>query len=232
MNDLDALLNQYSQPTKSNTKENINTQPQQPAQKSTKTSGGFLFDDLPPQKAQAPKIPLPTLPKYEVDNRKPNPPLFANTEQRRTTNYKPPAKSSVDQSFDIDAILQGRSIQPQQQPSKPLHSFGPAKNSASSRKDSALSDWFNDDHSTNKTHTQKYSTNMMSKPAMNMNPDDFFSSQDQNENKPPVSNTKTSAKQYYLGNSRYKPGMNSLLFTIQNPIETCSRHQSTTNSTS
>jgi hypothetical protein len=201
MNDIDALLEQYDPLTKSNTKANANTQQQQQqSQKATKQPAGIFFDDLPQQKSQQPKLP-----KYEPDSRKGNLPLFANTEQRRTTNFKQPTKSSVDQSFDIDAILQGRSIQPQQ-PSKPFHSIGPAKNSASSRKDSGLSDWLNDDHLTNKTHTQKVNTNMMSKPAMNLNPDDFFSSQDQNENKPPVSTTKASAKQYYMGNSRYKPG--------------------------
>lgn len=209
MNDIDALLKQYEQPAKSNTKENVNTQQQQ---KSTKQSGGFLFDDFPQQKPQQPKFPLP---KYDSDNRKGNMPLFSHNEQRRTTNIKQSTNSSVDQSLDIDAILQGRSIQPQQPP-KHFHSMGPAKNSASSssRKDSELSDWLNDDHLTSKTHTQKVTTNVMSKPAINLNPDDFFSSQDQNENKPPVSTTKASAKQYYMGNSRYKPGKNFFCFII------------------
>jgi hypothetical protein len=211
MNDLDALLNQYDQPTKSNIKENVNTQQQQ--QKSTKQSGGFFFDNPP----QQPKLPLPSLSKYDStpsDNRKGNIPLFSNSnlnsEPRRTSILKqPPKPSSVEQSFDIDAILQGRAIQPQQS-SKHFHPIAPAKNSASSRKDSDISDWLNDDHITTKTHTQKLTTNVLGKPAINLNPDDFFSNsnnnRDQNETKPPFSTTKTSAKQYYLGNSRYKPG--------------------------
>jgi len=212
MNDLDALLKQYEHPNKSNIKENVNTQ----QQKSTKQSGGF-FNDNPQQQ----KVLLPSLSKYDTntsDNRKGNIPLFSNTnvnsEPRRTSILKQPPKPSVDQSFDIDAILQGRSIHPQQQqPKQPFnHHVGPAKNSASSRKDSDLSDWLNDDHMTTKTHTQKVTTNALGKPAIGLNPDDFFSNtnnnRDQNETKPPFSTTKTSAKQYYLGSSRYKPGMN------------------------
>src|ERR1700734_3025153 len=46
MNDLDALLKQFEQPTKSTIKENVNIQQQQ---KSTKQPGGFSFDNSPPQ---------------------------------------------------------------------------------------------------------------------------------------------------------------------------------------
>ena len=120
----------------------------------------------------------------------------------------------MDQSFDIDAILQGRSIQPQQ-PSKLLHPMAPAKNAAlsSAKKDNDLSDWLNDDHLISKTHTQKVTTTVVNKPPIDFNPDDFFSNtnnnnREQNENKAPYPPTKTSAKQYYLGNSRYKPGIN------------------------
>ena len=153
-------------------------------------------------------MPLPFQPKYETNTRQGNIPLFSGSEQRRTSQLKQPSKPAVDQSFDLDDILQGRSIQPQQ-PTKPFHALAPAKNSASSsRKDSGISDWFHNDHGTSKTHTQKVTTNAMNKPAINLNPDDFFSSRDQNENKAPFATTKASAKQYYLGSSRYKPGKN------------------------
>jgi hypothetical protein len=215
MNDLDELLKQYEHPNKSNIKENVNTQ----QQKSTKQSGGFFYDN--PQQQQQQKLPLPSLSKYDTntsDNRKGNIPLFSNTninseQPRRTSILKQPPKPSVDQSFDIDAILQGRSIHPQQQSKQPFHHHvGPTKNSASSRKDSDPSDWLNDDHITTKTHTQKVTTNIVGKPAIGLNPDEFFSNtnnnRDQNEIKPPFSTTKTSAKQYYMTSSRYKPGMN------------------------
>jgi hypothetical protein len=194
MNDLDALLKEFEQPNKSSIKENAHTQPQ----KSTKPSGGFPFDNPPQQQ----KFPAPS------DNRKGNIPLFTNTnvntEQRRTSILKQPPKPAVDQSFDIDAILQGRSIQPQQ-PSKFFNQLAPAKNSASSgRRDSW--DWLNDDRTTTKTNTQKVTTHVTGKPAIDLNPDEFFSNASNNESRAPYSTTKTSAKQYYLGNARYKPG--------------------------
>jgi hypothetical protein len=209
MNDLDALLKEFEQPAKSNIKENVNTQQQKP----TKQSGGFLFDNPQQQKA-----PIPSLSKYDTpasDNRKGNIPLFSNSEQRRTSILKQPQpKPSFDQSFDIDAILQGRSIQPQQ-PSKFLNPIGPAKNSASSSRRDSLSDWLNDERTTaTKAHPQKVTTttNVLSRPAIDLNPDDFFSNasnynnRDQSATKAPLSTTKTSAKQYYMGSSRYKPG--------------------------
>jgi hypothetical protein len=197
MHDLDALLKEYEQPKKSNIKENL---PQQQ------------------------KLPIPNLsafPKHDLsvsDNRKGNIPNFSYaTEQRRPSILKQPPKPSVDQSFDIDTILQGRSIQPQP-PSKILHPIAPAKNSASSVRRDSLSDWLNEDRATTKNYPnqpssnlfpQKVTTNMPGKPAIDLNPDDFFSNtnnRDQSAAKGPFSTTKTSAKQYYLGNSRYKPG--------------------------
>jgi hypothetical protein len=209
MDDLDALLKQFEQPTKSNIKENTNAQ----QQKSIKPSGGFLSDN--PQQPPPSKFPLPSLSKYDTDNRKGNIPLFS--EQRRTSNLKQPPKPSIDQSFDIDTILQGRSILPQQPPQKLFHPMAPAKNSVPSpRKDSGISDWLTDDYVTTKTNTQKVTTNVSGKPAIGLNPDDFFfntnNNRDQNENRAPFSTTKTSAKQYYLGNSRYKPGKIFLFF--------------------
>ena len=194
MNDLDALLKEFEQPTKSN------------ANKSNKQPSGFSYENSQPKKYD----PVP------LDNRKGNIPVFSstnpNSEQRRTSILKQPHKSSVDQSFDIDAFLQGRPIQPQQ-PSKPPHSIAPAKNSAASSRRDSLSDWLHDDRITTKTHAQKVTTNVVSKPAINLNPDDFFSNTNNNNNetKAPYSTTKTSAKQYYLGNSRYKPGKSFVL---------------------
>lgn len=193
------MLKQYDQPSKSNAK-------QQPSQKSHKPSAGeFSFNNPPPPQQQS-KHSVPTLPKYEPETRKANISLFSNAEQRRTFVQKPSAKPSVDQSFDIDTILQGRSIQPQQPP-KYSNPMPLAKNSAaSSRKDSDASDWLSNDFVAPKSQPPKITTNMMSKPPIALDPDDFFSNHDHNENKAPFSTTKTSAKQYYLGNSRYKPG--------------------------
>ncbi|CAF1360735.1 unnamed protein product, partial [Adineta steineri] len=138
-------------------------------------------------------------------------------EQHRTSNFKESAKPAVDQSFDIDAILQGRSIQPQQSGKGLLNPIGPSKNSASSatRRDS-LTDWLNEDRSTTKNQSSnlfsnKITTNVSTKPTTHLDPDDFFSnthSRDQSATRAPQSTTKSSAKQYYLGNSRYKPGIN------------------------
>ena len=202
MNDLDALLKEFEKP-----KENVNTQ---------QKSSGFLFENSQQQPQK--------LSKYDTsisDNRKGNIPLFSNTtmnsEQRRTSILKQQPKPVVEQSFDIDAILQGRAIQPQQ-PAKNLHPIAPAKNSASSTRGDSLTDWLNDEYTTAKTHTQKITTNKSTKPAIELNPDDFFSNasnnRDHNETKAPFSTTKPSAKQYYMGNSRYKPGKRSRFFVI------------------
>lgn len=196
MSDLDTLLKEFEQPKKSTMKDNS---------------------------SQQTKLPVPnmsTLPKHDFtvpDNRKgpiPNPNFSLSTESRRTTLIKQPVKSSVEQSFDIDSILQGRSIQPH--PSKNLHPAAPInKNSANSspRRDS-LTDWLNEDRSTNKNHPsqalslfpQKVATNASSKPAIELNSDDFFSNTNNRDTSATKVTTKTSAKQYYLGNSRYKPG--------------------------
>jgi hypothetical protein len=204
MNDLDALLKEFEQPTKSNIKENVHNTQQQ---KSTKQSSGYLFDNSQQQKLSKYDLPI-------SDNRKGNIPIFSNTnvnsEQRRTSILKQPPKPSIDQSFDIDAILQGRAIQP----SKPVHPIVPAKHSASSTGRDSLTDWLNDEQITTKTQTQKITTNKSNKPTIDLNPDDFFSNasnnnRDQNEMKAPFSTTKPSAKQYYMGNARYKPGKSS-----------------------
>jgi hypothetical protein len=198
MNDLDLLLKEFEQPKKSIIKEN---QPQQQ------------------------KLPVPNLskfPKYDFsnsDNRKgniPNPNFSLATEQRRISLLKQPVKPSVEQSFDIDTILQGHSIQPQQS-SKGSQPAALAKTSAVSTGGDSLTDWLNEDRSTTKNHpnqplnlfSQKVTTNVVGKPSLDLNPDDFFSNtnnQDQNTTKAPLATTKPSAKQYYLGNSRYKPG--------------------------
>ncbi|CAF1036459.1 unnamed protein product [Rotaria sp. Silwood1] len=213
LNDLDALLKEFEQPSKSNIKENTNNQ----QQKSTKQTSGFAFDNTQQQKPS-----VPSLPKYDLttsDNRKGTIPVFSksniNSENRHASILKHPHRPSVDQSFDIDAILQGRSIQPSQ-PSKFLSPIAPAKDSTSSPRKDSLTDWLNDDNLTKKITTQKTTTNVIGKPSMRLNPDDFFSNtnnntinnRDQSETKAPFSTTKPSAKQYYLGSTRYKPGIN------------------------
>ncbi|CAF3012775.1 unnamed protein product [Rotaria sp. Silwood2] len=213
LNDLDALLKEFEQPSRSNVKENITNQ----QQKSTKQNSGFAFDN-----SQQQKVSVPSLPKYDIttsDNRKGVIPVFSksnmNSENRHASILKHPPKPAVDQSFDIDAILQGRSIQPSQS-SKLAPPIAPAKDSSSSPRRDSLSDWLYDDNLPKKTNTQKTTTNVIGKPPMRLNPDDFFSNtsnnninnRDQNETKAPFSTSKPSAKQYYLGNSRYKPGIN------------------------
>ncbi|CAF4362200.1 unnamed protein product [Rotaria magnacalcarata] len=208
--DLDKLLKEFELPSKPNVKENTNYQPQ----KFNKPNSGFPFDNPQPQS----KLPAPPLPKFDtkpLDNRKGNNSLFpssSNYPENRSSNLKQPPKAAVDQSLDIDAILQGRSMQPQQS-SKFMPSLPPAKDfSASPRRDS-LPDWLNDEVLAKKTNPSKVPTNVISKPPMRLNQDEFFSNtnnnnRDQNETKPPFSTSKPSAKQYYLGNSRYKPGIN------------------------
>ncbi|CAF0807444.1 unnamed protein product [Rotaria sp. Silwood1] len=157
------------------------------------------------------------------DNQKgniPNPNFSFGTDQRRTLNYnKQPSKISADQSLDIDDILHSRPIQPQQ-PSYFKPSIQPAKNSAASTRRDSLSDLLNDDRKlTTKNHfnqpsnifSHKVTTNVRGKPVINLNPDEFFSNtnnRDQSATKASLATTKTSASHYYLGSSRYKPGIN------------------------
>ncbi|CAF3187684.1 unnamed protein product [Rotaria socialis] len=210
MHDLDKLLKEFEPSSKSNVKENANSQPQ----KFNKPNSGFPFDN--PQ--QQSKLPAPPLPKFDIkpsDNRKGNNSLFpsqSNYPENRSSNLKQPSKAAVDQSFDFDAILKGHSMQPQQ-PSKFMPPLPPMKDFSASPRRESLSDWLNDDVLTKKTNPSKMPTNVISKPPMRLNPDEFFSNtnnnnRDQNETKPPFSTSKPSAKQYYLGNSRYKPGIN------------------------
>jgi hypothetical protein len=202
MNDIDALLKEFEQPKKPNKKENF------------------------PQSQKLPVPNLSTFPKQDFsisDTRKgliPNPNFSLLTEQGRPSILKQPSKPFVEQSLDIDAILQGHSIQPQQS-SKVLHPIAPAKNSAALGRRDSLSDWLNEDRSNAKNHSiqpsnlfpQKVTTNASGKPAIDSNPDDFFSNthnRDQSATRAPLAATKPSAKQYYLGSSRYKPGKNSM----------------------
>jgi hypothetical protein len=200
MSDIDALLKEFDQRKKPVIKENL-PQPQ--------------------------KLPMPNLssfPKndFSISNNPkgniPNPNFSLATEQRRTSILKQTTKPPVEQSFDIDAILQGHSIQPQQS-SKVSHPVAPTKNSASSIRRDSLTDWLNDDRANTKNHptqplnlfSQKVTTNVSNKPAIDLDPDDFFSNtnnRDPSAAKASLSSTKASAKQYYLGNSRYKPGKN------------------------
>ena len=199
MHDIDSLLKQFEQPAKPAAKDN--------------------------HSHQQPKLPIPILPSFQkldsmgTDQRKvpiPNPSFSHPTDQRRPSILKQPVKPSVEQSFDIDAILQGRSVQPQQAAKGSSYPIGPAKNSATPSRRDSLSDWFNEERSTGRNASQapnlfssKVSTNMGGRPSIDFNPDDLFSdSRDQSATRHPVSTTKASAKQYYMGNSRYKPGVN------------------------
>lgn len=199
MHDLDSLLKQFEQPTKPAAKDN--------------------------HSQQQPKLPVPILPSFQKmdsmnnDQRKvsmPNPSYSLPSEQRRPSILKQPVKPSTDQSFDIDAILQGRSVQPQPASKGASHQIGPAKNSATPSRRDSLSEWFNEERTTGRNASQapnlfssKVSTNNGGKPSIDFNPDDLFSdSRDQSASKFPSSTTKTSAKQYYMENSRYKPGLN------------------------
>ncbi len=203
MSDIDALLKEFEHPKKVNQKK----------------------ETLPQQQ----KLPVPnfsTFPKHDFsisDTRKgpiPNPNFSLANEQRRPSILKHQSKPPVEQSLDIDAILQGHSIQPQQS-SKVLHPIGPAKNSASSGRRDSLTDWLNEDRSNTKNHStqpsnlfpQKITTNALGKPVIESKLDDLFSNannRDQSATRAPLSTTKASAKQYYLGNSRYKPGSKSI----------------------
>ena len=195
MRDLDILLKQFDQPAKAPVKE------------------------PPTQHAKLPVPVLPTLPKFDFtsnDQRRgpiANPTYSHQSEQRRPSILKQPTKSSTEQSFDIDTILQGRSTQ-QVAKGSGLLPLGPAKNSASSQRRDSLSDWLKEDRvaTKNPSHASnlfpsKVATNAGSKPSLDFNPDDLFSdspARDHSATKLPT--TKTSAKQYYMGNSRYKPG--------------------------
>ncbi|CAF1009971.1 unnamed protein product [Rotaria sordida] len=156
------------------------------------------------------------------DNQKghiPNPNFSFPTDQRRTLNIRRPSKISIDQSLDIDDILHGRSNQ-SQQPSYFKPSIQPVKNSPSSKRKDSLSDLLNQDQKlTTKNYPaqlsnivpQKITTNVHGKPIINLNPDDFFSNtnnRDQSPRRASITTTKTSASHYYLGSSRYKPGIN------------------------
>jgi hypothetical protein len=208
LNDLDALLEQYGQPTKSNKP----THPPVQQHEATRKANDFLFDN------PAKKLPVPTVSKYDTtssDHRKANPPLFSHPDQSRGSILKKPPQPAVDQSFDIDAILQGRSMQAQKHPSsKLLFPAAPTRQSPSSPRRDSTSDWLSDEPFGSKAPTQKVTTTTLAynKPVFNMDPDDFFSNTNHNRDfsatKAPMSTTKTSARQYYLGNARYKPGVN------------------------
>ena len=130
---------------------------------------------------------------------------------------KPAAKPIVEQSFDIDDILQGRMIQPHPQPSKFSNAL-PTRNKVASPRRDSLSDWLSDEISTTgKGSAHKVTTtttskqNPLAKPVLDLHPDDFFSGASNNNRETSAtkglfSTTKSTAKQYYLGSSRYKPG--------------------------
>lgn len=196
MSELDALLKQFEQPKKPPSKEN-------PVQQT--------------------KLPLPSvsnLSKFDStlnDSRKttiPNPSFSFPSEQRRPSILKS-NKASTEQSIDFDSIFQNTVTQPQQ-PSKGVFSLAPAKNSTSAhRRDSLIDLLSNDRIASNKipqlpnTFSGKVSTVTTGKQPLNLNSDDFFADSTNRDTSATKQNslmTKTSAKQYYIGNSRYKPG--------------------------
>ena len=205
MSDIDALLKEFEQPKKPAKKEN----------------------PLQPQKLPVPNFS--TFPKHDFsisDTRKglvQNSNFSLHPEPSRPSILKQPTKPPIDESLDIDAILRGHSIQPQQAP-KPSHPMAPAKNSATSVRRDSLTEWLNEDRPNAKNNStqqlsnlfpQKITTNALGKPAIDSNLDDLFSNtnnRDQSATRAPFATTKPSAKQYYLGNTRYKPGKNSMPF--------------------
>ena len=217
MNDLDALLKEYEQPTKQNPKENIHNQ----QQKSTKQTSGLPFDNFQQRQQQQPKLPISSLSKHDIitsDNRKGDIPIVSNvninSDSRHPSILKQPPKPSADQSFDIDAMLQGRSMQPKQQTK---HLIAPTKNSASSSRRDSISDWFTNDRTTMKEQMQKPASNKAGKPIFDFSADEFFSNasnnrnREQNEITAPFSTTKSPAKRFYQDIARYKPGKSSCL---------------------
>ncbi|CAF1426572.1 unnamed protein product [Adineta ricciae] len=191
MQDLDALLKELELSEKPNVKENHFKQPTIPVPNLSQT-----------------KYDAPSSDSRQGYQHKPN--FSYGSQPHRVPPFKPP-KAVVEQSFDFDDILKGHSIQPQQA-SKGLRPNVPAKNSASSIRRDSLTEWLNDDRLTTKTHTNQPSNIFSNKPAARSDLDDLFSdthTRDHSASKAPLSITKTSAKQYYLGNSRYKPGINA-----------------------
>ena len=195
--DLEALLRQFDKSTKTAAKESSN---------------------------HGHKLPvpvLPTLPKYDYSHNDQhkgspgNPTVGLHTEHRRPSILKQTTKPSADQSFDFDVMLSGRSTQQQGTKGVTLP-IGPAKNSASSQRRDSLSDWLKEDRSPAKNPSNasnlfggKVSTHVGTKGPLGFNPDDLFSdfpTRDQSATKNQSRPSKASAKQYYMGSSRYKPG--------------------------
>ena len=187
-NDLDALLKQFEQPKKPSAKE----------------TG---------------KLPLPSFSTTSNSNDQrrsniPNSNFLFQTEQRRASILKPPNKPSTEQSFDLEAILQGRTTQ-NQQTSKISVPIGPAKNVPSQNRRDSLSDLFADERLNAKKPFQttnhfptKVSTFAPGKPSLDFNADDLFSdtnNRDSSATKQKFSRTKTSAKDYYNSVARYRP---------------------------
>lgn len=199
MSKLDELLQEFEQPKKPAAKDNHSQQNKLPVPK------------------------LSTYPKNDssaLDNRKGNVqnsnfPFAA--EPNRKPFLKQPPKLLTEKSFDIDSILAARSNQ-LQNPAKVSNLTQPAKNSPPTMKKDPLLDLFNEDRvniTKNQSNQlpQKVTTNTRGKPTIDLNPDDFFTNnnnRDSSATQPPISTTKKSASNFYLGNSRYKPGSTSL----------------------
>mgnify|MGYP006897241344 CR=1 FL=1 len=134
-----------------------------------------------------------------------------------TLHFQQLSKPSSDQSFDIDAILQGRTNQPQQL-TKFSDPIVPVKDFVSSKRNDSLSDWLNKDEAILRNRPiqpsvlfpQKVTANVVNKPVIDLNVDDFFSNMKSNREhgtkKMPLFMTKTSTRRFYTEKSRYKPG--------------------------
>ena len=220
LDDIDALLKEIDQSKKPTKVEN--RPPPQP-QKPTKKTHDFSFDDFPPPPpAASQKYPVTNQSKLQSNipsaSHKGNQSLFsnfdANPESKRPSILKQPPKPKVEDSFDIDAILYGRSIHPP--PGNFLKAAATHKNAVVSPRKPDFPDWLSDDGSfTGNEITRKKSPMMMkdnplAKPITHLNPDDFFANASNNREssatKPPYSTSKPSARDHYLGKVRYKPG--------------------------
>ena len=182
MSDLDALLKDFEQPKKSSIKESL----------------------LPLAKLPVATIPVTFKNDSSTSDRgsgsQANASFPFNTGQRRPSIVKAQTKPSSNQPLDIDAILQGSS-----------------KQTGSSAAKDSLWDWSADDRKTAKSSNQpsnsfthKVSTNAGSKPAIDVKADDLFfntNHRDQGATNAPFAPNKASATQYYMGTSRYKPGI-------------------------
>lgn len=201
MNDLDALLKELDQSKKP--KDNL------------------------PQPASIPSVSA--LSKYDsppLDDRRgylPKQNFSYATDAHRPVVSKPTSKAPMDPSFDLDELLQGAS----NHSTKGAPLVRPAKNSATSMRRDSLTEWLNDERLTTKPPSNQPLNLLPAKRQAKVDLDDLFA--DSNARNPsasraPLSTTKSSAKQYYLDNSRYKPGKGFVFIrTGENKRDACAQ---------